>query len=67
MSLFSRKPDVGVSDTNRAVQPKKVARKLTFRKYEVKEFYYLCWENKGADELSGYMYYAAEFFLVFVY
>ena len=52
-----RKPVLGFptrSDTNRAVQLQKVARGLKFRIYEVQGFYYLCSENKGADQLCGY-------------
>ena len=42
------------SDTNWAVQLQKVARGLKFRIYEVEGLYYLCSENKGADQLRGY-------------
>ena len=42
------------SDTNRAVQPQKMARDLKFRIYVVEEVYYPCSENKGADQLRGY-------------
>ena len=42
------------SYTNRAVQPQKMARGLKFRIYVVEEVYYLCSENKGADQLRGY-------------
>ena len=42
------------SDTNRAVQPQKMARGLKFRISEVEGFYYPCSENKGADQLRGY-------------
>ena len=41
------------SDTNQAVQPQKMARGLKFRVKE-EELYYLCNENKGADQLPGY-------------
>ena len=43
------------SDTNRAVQLQKMARglKFGFRKY-IDGLYYLCSENKGADQLRGY-------------
>ena len=41
------------SDTNRAVQPLKMARGLKFRIYEVEELYNLCSENKGADQLRS--------------
>ena len=43
-----------VSDTNRAVQPQKMARGLKFRTEEVEGRYYLCSENKGADQLRSY-------------
>ena len=49
-----RKPVFGASDTNRAVQPQKMARGLNFRVYEVEGSYYPCSENKGADQLRGY-------------
>ena len=42
------------SDTNRAVQPQKMARGLKFRFKEVEELHYPCSENKGADQLRGY-------------
>ena len=42
------------SDTNRAVQLQKMARGLKFRIKEVEVWYYLCSENKGADQLCGY-------------
>ena len=42
------------SDTNRAVQPRKMARGLKFRIEEVEGLYYPCSENKGADQLHGY-------------
>ena len=42
------------SDTNQAVQPHKMARGLKFRIKEVEGLYYLCSENKGADQLRGY-------------
>ena len=38
------------SDTNQAVQPQKMASGLTL----VEELYYLCSENKDADQLRGY-------------
>ena len=45
------------SDTNRAVQPHKLphkmARSFNFRIKEVEALYYLCSENKGADQLCG--------------
>ena len=42
------------SDTNHAVQPHKMARGLKFRIWKVEGLYYLCNENKGADQLRGY-------------
>ena len=42
------------SDTNRAVQLQKMARGLKFRILKVVGLYYLCSENKGADQLRGY-------------
>ena len=42
------------SDTNQAVQLQKVARRLKFRLKTVEGLYYLCSENKGADQLRGY-------------
>ena len=42
------------SDTNQAAQPQKIARDLKFRLYEVEGLYYLCSENKCADQLRGY-------------
>ena len=41
------------SDTNRAVQPHKMARGLKIRIKKVEELYYPCSENKGADQLRG--------------
>ena len=38
------------SDTNRHVQPQKMVRGLKFRTLEVEGLYYLCGENKGADQ-----------------
>ena len=43
------------SDTNQAVQPQKIARGLKFRIYEVNGLYYLCSENKGANQLHGFL------------
>ena len=43
-----------MSDTNRAVQPLKMARGLKFRIKKVEGLYYLCSGNKGADQLRGY-------------
>ena len=42
------------SDTNRAAQPQKIARDLKFRILKVEGLYYLCGENKGADQLRSY-------------
>ena len=42
------------SDTNQAVQSQKQARSLKFRIEEEEEVYYLCSENKDADQLRGY-------------
>ena len=42
------------SDTNRAVQPQKMARSLKFRILEEEGLYYLCSETKAADQLCGY-------------
>ena len=57
MSYNTRKPVFGVSirsDTNRAVQSQKMARDLKFWTVKVEEFYHLCSENKGADQLHDY-------------
>ena len=37
------------SDTNRAVQPRQMARGLKFRIHEIEELCYLCSENKGSE------------------
>ena len=42
------------SDTNQAVQVQKVARDLKFRIWKVEGLYYMCSENKGADQLRVY-------------
>ena len=42
------------SDKNRPVQAQKRARSLKFRIFVEEELYYLCSENKGADQLRGY-------------
>ena len=58
MSHYTRKPVFGVSDRVRhkpAVQPKKMARDLKFCISEVEGLYYLSSENKGADQLCGYL------------
>ena len=41
-------------DINWAVQAQKIARDLKFQIYKVEGLYYLCSENKGADQLLGY-------------
>ena len=54
MSRVMRKPTFWFStrsDTNRAVQSQKTARGLKFRIKKVEGLYYLCSENKGADQL----------------
>ena len=42
------------SDTNQAVQFQKMVRGLKFWIYVIEELYYLCRENKGADQQHGY-------------
>ena len=42
------------SDTNQAVQLQKMGRDLKFQIYKVEGLYFLCSENKGADQLRGY-------------
>ena len=42
------------SDTNRAVQAQKMARDWKFWIQKVENLYYLCSENKGADQLLSY-------------
>ena len=52
-----RKPVFGVltrSDLNLSVQPQEMARGLEIRIKEEEGFYYLCRENKVADQLCGY-------------
>ena len=41
------------SDTNQAVQLQKMVSGLKFRTLKVEGLYYLCSENKGADQLRG--------------
>ena len=41
-----------LSDTNQAVQLQKIARGLKFRSKKVEGLYYLCSENKAADQLN---------------
>ena len=43
-----------LSHTNQAAQPSKMLRGLKFRIQEVEEIFYLCSENKGADQLRSY-------------
>ena len=50
-----------MSDTNRAVQPEKMAIVLKFLIKEEEGLYYLCSKHKGADQLCG------NFVLVFAY
>ena len=40
--------------TNRASQPQKVARGLTFQIEQVEGLYYLCSENEGAGQLRSH-------------
>ena len=42
------------SDTNRAVQTKKMVRGLKFRILKVKRLYFLCSKKKGADQLHSH-------------
>ena len=41
------------SDINWAVQPQKMTKRFKFRIKKKEELYYLCRENKGADQLCG--------------
>ena len=41
-------------DTNRAVQPQRMARGLTLWIKVVEGLYYPCGKNKGADQLRGH-------------
>ena len=51
------------SDTNQAVQLQKMDRGLKFRIQKVEGLYYLCSENKGADQLRGFVFaYAKRWF-----
>ena len=57
LSLCMRKPTIWVptrSDTNQAVQSQKIIRGWKFCIYKVEELFYLCSENKGADQLRSY-------------
>ena len=52
-----RKPTLWLttwSDTNQAVKLQKMARGLKFQILKVEGLYYLCSENKGADQLRSY-------------
>ena len=51
------------SDTNRAVQPQKMARELKFQIKIEEGSHYPCSENKGADQLRSYC--AADLHLCF--
>ena len=42
------------SDTNQAVQLQNMAKGLKFRIKKVEGLYYICSENKGADQFRGY-------------
>ena len=42
------------SNTNQAVQLKKMARGLKFWIKKIEGLYYLCSENKGADQVRSY-------------
>ena len=57
MSRVMRKPTFWFptrSATNQAVQLQKMARGLKFWIKKVEGLYYLCSENKGADQLLGH-------------
>ena len=57
MSSVMRKPAFWFptcSDTNQAVHLQKMTGGLKFRIYKVEGLYYICSENKGADQLRGY-------------
>ena len=43
-----------LSDTNQALQPQNMARGLKLGILEAEGLYYLCSENKGADQLRAY-------------
>ena len=55
------------SDTNQAVRSQKQDRSLKFQIYEEEEVYYLCSENKGADQLRGSFAVTAKLICVFVF
>ena len=48
-----RKHVFRVSDTNRTVQPQKMARGLKFRIKKVVGLHYVCSKKKGVDQLSS--------------
>ena len=57
LSRVMRKPTFWFptwSNTNQAVQLQKMDRGLKFRFQKIEGLYYLCSENKGADQLHGY-------------
>ena len=54
INLVVRKPVFWVSNLVRHKQSQKVVRGLKFQIYEVEGLYYLCSENKGADQLRSY-------------
>ena len=53
MSQVARKAVFGFL-TSCAVQPQKKARGLKIQRKKVEEFYYLCNEKKGTDQLCSY-------------
>ena len=54
-----------MSGNSQAAQPLKMFRGLKFLIYEVEGVYYLCSENKGADQL--HIFHAADLCLFFTY
>ena len=54
-----------MSDTNRAVQPQKMARGLKFQIQEEEGLYYLFREKRGADQLPCYR--ASDMPFIFAY
>ena len=65
MNCFMRKPALSLcmSDTNQTVQPQKMPRGVKFPTWEVVEWYYLCSETKGTDQLCSF--HAADLHLCF--
>ena len=55
------------SDTNQAVQLQKMARGLKFRIKKIGGRYYICSENKGADQLLGNFAVTAKLICFFVF